>query len=345
MATKYYIQYHNADNIGSYPTANVDFESSIDLLTLDPSVKYDSWIYTRKKLVEKAIGQFCFLVVGKTERVKKYYLWSFFRVEKCNVTADGYYNVYGTGYDFAKPILLNDLENFEDFKIFCGNFGIGFQNIDNHIFCKALISYSSPLDSSKISIEKTEEPEELNQELHDDLIYNIPSTLQYQDVLGSFLSAKQIDLLQTLYYFPNSSATAKELARALNYKSYHPANRQIGEIGKIISQQSGITPPTYYRNNGEQPAYFLLIGEYYKDTGWEMWEELQKALENLRLVSNNSVEVDHIERLPTEAFQFEERQLFKEGKVIQVFVNRYERNQKARTTCIKHYGDSCYVCG
>lgn len=122
-------------------------------------------------------------------------------------------------------------------------------------------------------------------------------------------------------------------------------NRQIGEIGKIISQHTDIIPPTYRRNNGEQPAYFLLIGEYYKDTGWEMWEELQEALENLKLVSNNSKEGDEIERLPTETFQFDERQLFKEGKIVQVFVNRYERNQEARTKCIKHYGDSCCVCG
>ena len=49
--------------------------------------------------------------------------------------------------------------------------------------------------------------------------------------------------------------------------------------------------------------------------------------------------------MPTETFQFDEQQLFKEGKIVQVFVNRYERNQEARTKCINHYGDSCYVCG
>ena len=29
---------------------------------------------------------------------------------------------------------------------------------------------------------------------------------------------------------------------------------------------------------------------------------------------------------------------------MQVFVNRYERSQKARSECIKHYGDKCVVC-
>ena len=147
MTSNYYIQYHNADNLGSYPTADIDFKTNIDLLHLDNSIKFDSWIYTRKKLVEKAVGQFCFLVVGKTEKIKKYYLWAFFKIEKCDLNNGDFYNVLGTGYDFEKPILLNELEDFNDFKKFCGNFGIGFQNIDNHIFCKTLLSYSTELNS------------------------------------------------------------------------------------------------------------------------------------------------------------------------------------------------------
>jgi predicted HNH restriction endonuclease len=170
-----------------------------------------------------------------------------------------------------------------------------------------------------------------------------PSTQQYQDIISKHLTAKQIEILQTLYYFPQASATAKELAKALNYASYHAANRQIGQLGKVISQHTGVIPPTYTGNKGEQPAYFLLIGEYYKDTGWEMWDEIQEALENLNLVSDD---IDNaIERLPTETFQFDEKELFKEGKVVQVFVNRYERNQKARQECIRHHGDKCFICG
>lgn len=172
---------------------------------------------------------------------------------------------------------------------------------------------------------------------------NIPSIQQYQDVIARHFSAKQIEILQTLYYFPDSSATAKDLAKALNYASYHAANRQIGQIGKIISQHTGIIPPTYNGKNGEQPAYFLLVGEYYKDTGWEMWEEIQEALQNLNLVSGDTD--NSIERLPTETFQFDEKELFKEGKVVQVFVNRYERNQKARQECIRYHGDKCFACG
>jgi len=66
-------------------------------------------------------------------------------------------------------------------------------------------------------------------------------------------------------------------------------------------------------------------------------------LKNLNLVSADTGNSN--ERLPTETFQFDEKELFKEGKVVQVFVNCYERNQKARQECIKHHGDKCFACG
>jgi 5-methylcytosine-specific restriction protein A len=34
-----------------------------------------------------------------------------------------------------------------------------------------------------------------------------------------------------------------------------------------------------------------------------------------------------------------------EGAKRQVTVNAYERNSKARTQCIEHYGNNCYICG
>ena len=53
------------------------------------------------------------------------------------------------------------------------------------------------------------------------------SVKQYQDAIKNALSIKQIEILQVLYGFPNSTATAIELANALNYKSYHGANMHI----------------------------------------------------------------------------------------------------------------------
>ena len=41
----------------------------------------------------------------------------------------------------------------------------------------------------------------------------------------------------------------------------------------------------------------------------------------------------------------EEESFYKEGKVKQVYVNIYERDQNARKKCIEYYGYKCFVCG
>lgn len=330
-----YIQYHNADSLGTYPTADLDFKSNVDLLSLDNSVRFGSWIYTKKKLVEKAVGQSCFLIVGKTEqKIKKYFLWAYFKLEDYEISKDGYYNVYGTGYDLAKPILLNELENFNDFKDFCGNFGLGFQNIDKHNFCRTLISLLPEQNLNSLNlIEKSSEDAEK---------FTRPTTEQYQDTIANKLSPRQIEILQVLYHFPNSSATAIQLAEALNYKSFHGANRQIGALGEAFYKHSGVQPPTYI--GGEGFAYFYFIGEYKKKIGWIMWAELKTALENLNLVIGDISQNVYTDRLPTEIMPFEEKKFYEEGKATEIFVNRYERNQKARLECIKHYGNICQGC-
>jgi 5-methylcytosine-specific restriction protein A len=43
--------------------------------------------------------------------------------------------------------------------------------------------------------------------------------------------------------------------------------------------------------------------------------------------------------------EIDEPQEFYEGAVKSIKVNAFERNQKARNTCIEHYGAKCEVCG
>ena len=180
------------------------------------------------------------------------------------------------------------------------------------------------------------------------------STEQYQDAIKNALSIRQIEVLQILYAFPNSTATAKELANVISPTSSSPivASGQIGKIGKAISNYLDVTPYLYDTGKGESPAYFSLIGPYYlhegkklgKLPGWEMKKNLKAALFNLNLVTEEGNDIQPTEKLPTEEL-FDQQQLYQEGKVVEVFVNRYERNQKARFECIKHYGDNCHVCG
>ena len=159
-----------------------------------------------------------------------------------------------------------------------------------------------------------------------------------------FLTLNQIEVLRTLYYFPNSSATAKGLAIALGYKGFQAVNSQIGGIGKRISEVSGVKPDTYFDRGEEHFAYFSLVGPYKKD-GWEMNELLCKALEDLKIVSSDKIQENVIDKLPTEITGIEEEKHLLEGMAVQVTVNKYERNQKARRLCISHYGAICTICG
>ncbi len=176
--------------------------------------------------------------------------------------------------------------------------------------------------------------------------------LSYQDyanAISKALSPKQIEFLQYFYYCPNKSATAKELAQILNPVNPVPiiSNSQIGRIGKAIADFLNVVPEGSYYDNGKlQFAWFTIVGgSYSKDIGWTMNIELQHALEYLKLVSSESNDNSNTQHLPTEEFSFDEKQFLKEGKIISVIVNRFERNQIARLECIKHYGDTCYVCG
>lgn len=337
MNDQYYIQYHNADLHRRYPFGIEDFSKSVESINLDNSINYKPWVYTKKRAIKKAIGQSCFLVVGKSEqKIKKYFLWAYFKIEDIDIDTEKYYSVYGTGYDLAKPIILNELENFPDFKKFCGNFGFGFQNIDKHPFCKTLISL---LHEAKLnSLKPTENYQE------EDYENESPTIEQYQDTIATKLSKQQIEILQVLYHFSNSSTTAIQLEEALNHKSSHGVNRQIGVLGEEFYKHTSIAQPVFIDRKNEHFAYFYFIGEYKKNV-WTMRDELKKALENLNLVEEGVSKTPYTDRLPTEIMPFDEKKLYEEGKATEIFVNRYERNQKAKLECKKHYGTTCHGCG
>jgi predicted HNH restriction endonuclease len=162
---------------------------------------------------------------------------------------------------------------------------------------------------------------------------------QYKDAIRNALSSRQIETLQLLYYSPNSAAKARTLTRLLGSKSDEAivANGAVGRIGKAFLNYLEI-------ELDDDSAYYELIGPY-TDNGWEMRNNLKRALEDLDLVTTDKEANEIPDRLPTEVLSFEETQLLKEGKVTQVYVDRYERNQKARIKCIQHFGDKCYVCG
>jgi predicted HNH restriction endonuclease len=172
----------------------------------------------------------------------------------------------------------------------------------------------------------------------------------YERVISERLSPKQIELLQLLYSCKNKSATAKQLATLLNPNNpaIIIANRQIGRLGRTIADFLNVIPGDTYQDDegnlqGDFFGWYNLISDgYSKKNGWTLLPEIQKALENLGLV-NGARPIE--ERLPTETQPFNEQSFLREGKVIQVYVNKYERNQRARIECIEALGDKCYACG
>jgi len=121
------------------------------------------------------------------------------------------------------------------------------------------------------------------------------TTQEYQKAIQqSGLDSIEIDILKTLYNFPDSTANVKELSKALGQHWQGFAFR-IGKIGRKISDYSGKNPPHKYlvtKGGIERPAYFMFVGPYYlkegkkksEKPGWEMNENLRKALEKLKLV-------------------------------------------------------------
>lgn len=176
------------------------------------------------------------------------------------------------------------------------------------------------------------------------------TTKDYERAISERLSPKQIELLQLLYSCDNKSATAKQLATLLSPSNpaIIIANRQIGGLGRTIADFLNVIPGDTYLDDegnlqGDFFGWFNMISDgYSKRTGWTLLPEIQEALENLGLVND---EHSIGERLPTETQPFNEQLFLKEGKVIQVFVNKYERNQRARIECIEAFGDKCYACG
>ena len=76
---------------------------------------------------------------------------------------------------------------------------------------------------------------------------------------------------------PDRKMTAKELATSAGWKSFSPANRHYGGLGKRIAIQLGL------KINGDGEQYFTeVLAHFDEDTKqWEMHEELALALDRL----------------------------------------------------------------
>lgn len=143
-----WVQYHNCDALERYPSNAATYQDSpVEDIILDNEPDTSSIYTSKKKQAYESIGNEVFLIAG-LGHPKKYFLWSKITPVQVSITEDGYYEVEGHTFYPQKPIRIDTTPEFDKFLKFCGNFGIGLQNITNHPFTNILHSLLNAFDST-----------------------------------------------------------------------------------------------------------------------------------------------------------------------------------------------------
>ena len=147
-----------------------------------------------------------------------------------------------------------------------------------------------------------------------------------------------LNILKLMYGGKNHEMRASEIASKLNIPHHGVINLQVSRFGKRVVAKTGVQPSL--RRDGK-PRWWHVPFLGYEKGGkfpWIMRPELVTAFE--KVFGKDDYELTYsgeatIEDVPTLA----------EGTVSQVFVNRYERNRRARSMSIAYHGSQCAVCG
>ena len=163
----------------------------------------------------------------------------------------------------------------------------------------------------------------------------------WAEVLADRTVTEERDLivLRLVYESANHEMHASEIAPHLNYTRHAPVNARIARFSKRVVGKTGVQPPM--NDDGAPRWWNVPFWGCDKDNGtcsWIMRPELVVAYE--QVFGQSGPELVY----PGELTVQDSAVLF-EGAVSKVVVNRYERDKKARTECIDHYGCRCAVCG
>lgn len=151
------------------------------------------------------------------------------------------------------------------------------------------------------------------------------------------ITVLQRRLLVEQYWAAGRRVTATELAFLANVEGGHPiVNSQYGRLGRLFCKSTGHPPDK--RENGTDRLWSVWSTGTDTSDGfvWEMLPAVATALEMLEWVQPEEVRL--AEELPNHGG-------YLEGAVRRITVNAYERDAKARTACIAHYGSTCRICG
>ena len=166
------------------------------------------------------------------------------------------------------------------------------------------------------------------------------TTSQWTEILIDRTLTNELDIaiFQTLYAFDGHHAYASQVGRILGYKgkaTHGLLNLEIGRYAKRIAKQYDIN---FTARSKKKFKYWDLFFNGWDDDNFFVWQlksELADALKETGLTAD--------EAFPDEIPKDEQQTLY-EGAKRTITVNAYERNNKARELCIKHYGMTCIVC-
>jgi len=153
---------------------------------------------------------------------------------------------------------------------------------------------------------------------------------------------------------PNKHATKKGL-KATNKVPTSPQN--MGKLDRAVEIMTTFVETGKYTNKQIIKATYKIL-----EPEGGMWNTIKTQLSRGRsydaqskwnrfgkvIVENpktRCLEFSKIDKETPTTEELEEPCLYPEGAKKQITVNSYERNHKARESCIKHYGSQCSICG
>lgn len=160
----------------------------------------------------------------------------------------------------------------------------------------------------------------------------VPTPSQYVNALRLVgdLSDNLVQMLRLHFHAENRTAAPTDLARAAGYTHRSVAHSLYGRLGRRIGELLSFNP------NKERVGAIFTFSKPAAFWLWTLRPEFATAIQSI-----GWVEGAHI-LLPEEIGATAE---FKEGAVVRVTVNVYERNAGARNACIAKYGSDCCICG
>jgi 5-methylcytosine-specific restriction enzyme A len=166
------------------------------------------------------------------------------------------------------------------------------------------------------------------------------SKKQWREILLRQDLTNDIDLsiFQALYSFEGHKAYASQIGLLLGYKGkspHAPLNLEIGRFAKRIAKFYEIQ---FTERTSKKYKYWDLFFNGWEEGNFFVWQlkpEICVALKDCNLTG---------EQPYPEELILENGVPLTEGAKRTVIVNAYERNPKARSICIAHWGCRCVIC-